>query len=142
MKLQPYYRTLEEDFADKQISYKRAQSLWDELQNNFPNVIGEFNLSVDYDFGKTLIRAFIYCPTDVSEATTRTLTRWMKRHFGNVERNFREKEGRFYWASKDANRMDGEDKYEVFVMLENTHPLTCEIKKVKKEVEVYESICK
>ncbi len=142
MKLKPYFRTPKEDFEDTQIAYKRGQSLWDEIQENFPQAEGEFLLNVDTGFGKSLIRAFIYCPENVSDVSTRLLTRWMKRYFGNVERNFREKEGRFYWVSKVEKRTDENGDYEIMILLENTHPLTCEIVKVKKEVEVYESICK
>ena len=141
MKLKPYYSTLEEDFLSHKIAHKRGLLVRDEMETEFPDLTGEFQMSVSIDFGKTLIRAFVYCPTDISDKDTRTITRWMKRYFGNAERNFREKEGRFYWTSK-VQRKDDDGEFEFMVLIENTHPLTCEIVKVKKEVEVYESICK
>jgi len=141
MKMKPWFRTPQEDFEDKSIAYKRSQKHWDEIQENFPELSGDFTMTVD-DLGKTFIRCFVYCPTDINEKDTRMITRWMKRYFGNAERNFREKEGRFYWVSKKENIADDDGEYSFMLLLENTHPLTCEVKKVKKEVEVYESICK
>jgi hypothetical protein len=139
MRLDKYYSTPQEDFEAQRICFDRSQKHWDEIQNVFPELSVRCQLSSD-NIGKTLIRFFIYCPDNITEVDTRTAIHWMKNYFGNTERNFRKDQGTFFW--KSTKEMEDENgKYELIVMLEKTHPLTCQIKKVVKEVEVYESIC-
>lgn len=140
MKLQPYFRTPKDDFDDKQIAFERCQRHWDEVQYNFPDLSITCQLMLD-DIGKTYIRAFVYCPEGITADQTRVITYWMSHYFGKAERNLREKEGTFYWTSEKQYE-DQNGTYTFRVLLEKTHPLECEIVKVKKEVEVYESICK
>lgn len=138
--LQKSFRTPDEDFADKQICYERNKKHWDEIQSSFPEEIQGCTLSMD-DIGQTVIRGFIGCPENFSEEDTRKAMNWLKTFNGKIEKNFRESEGTFYWISRNE-RTDANGKYDYLIFVEKVHPLNCEIKKVKKEVEVYESVCK
>lgn len=140
MKLEKYFRTPLEDFEDRKICFERNQKHWDEIYENFPDLDIVCHLMLD-DLGKTYIRAFVYCPENITATQTRTIIKWMNRYFGKAERSFREKEGTFYWTS-EKKYQDENGEYTFRFLLEKTHPLTCVVKKVKKEVEVFESVCK
>jgi hypothetical protein len=139
VRLDKYYTTPEEDFETQTICFKRSQKHWQEVQAEFPELSVRCKLSSD-NMGKTLIRLFIYCPDDITEMDTRLAIHWMKNYMGNVQRNFRNDQGTFFWKSFKEFE-DEEGKYEFLLLIEKTHPLTCEIKKVTKTIEVYESIC-
>lgn len=136
--LKDFYGNPKSDFKDIQLCYVRSQSLYERIKNSFPEGINA-TLSINIDLGKDCIRAFIRLEENVTEDKTRIATYWLKDEFNvKVERFFRKNEGKFAWQSPSIKIND----YEIIVFIENAHKGKCEIKKVKKEIEVYETNCK
>lgn len=134
------FRTPEQEMEEQKIIFIRNKKHWDEIQNSFPAHLENFELSMDA-IGKTVIRAFIECPKDVSEKDTRDAMNWMKAITHKIEKKFREERGTFSWIARQEKE-DENGKYDYLIFLEKCNPLNCEIKKVTKTVEVYESVCR
>jgi len=134
--LKKWYETPTEAYEKQKIVYKRSSQLWNELMELFPPDIDAF-LSID-DLGETFIRAFIRMNKDDTEENNRLVRKIISAKYGQLERNFREGEGTFFYMSKDQDRGD----YKIRIFIENSHPGQCKIKKVTKTVEVYETDCK
>lgn len=139
--LKDYYLTVDQEFQQQEVIYKRSKELETKVREAFPEIDCECQLSLSA-IGKTCIRAFIYLPKEVTEAQTRKLIKWLNRFMGNAERDFREQEGNFFWRGKREIKDSEFGDYDELVFLEGTNPLTCEIVQVKKEVTVYQSVCK
>lgn len=136
-----YFRTPEEEFEDQKIIFQRDQKHYDEIINSFPDVDITCQLDMS-SIGKNLIRAFVYLPNDVDEATTRKLIKWLNKFAGKSEKNFRKDSGKVFYRTPCVNLKDEHGEYEYIVFLEGANPLNCEIKPVTKEVTEYEISCK
>lgn len=139
-KLKASWQTPEQAFEVQKITFERSQRHWEDIQSSFPELQVQCTLSMS-DLGRTCLRAFIECPEGISDRDTRTAIQWLNRKMGKAERGLRKETGKFYWSAKQE-LTDEHGKYDFLIFIENTHQLTCEVVKVKKEVEVYESICK
>ena len=136
--LKPYFKTIEEEEADFTIIKSREKALRQSLKEVFPEKI-DAQLSLG-DLGKACIRAFIYLSKDVTEKETKEAIRALLKLYKKAERFFRENEGTFAWRSEEEKE-DSFGKYSELVFIENASQQSCTIKKVKKEIEVYETDC-
>ena len=130
------YLSLKSEHENMIIVIERERVLYEKVNESFPLDI-DASISID-SMGKTLIRAFIYLPQDAKAKVTRKVIVWLKRFIGEgkVERSFRKEEGTFMWKG-----VINKDDFEEIILIENAHAEKCTIKKVKKEVEVYETNC-
>ncbi len=137
--LKPFFRTIEEDMEDYILSMEREKLLRHKIETSFPQ---DVDAEVSYDpIGKSCIRAFIHLDKNVSSENTEKCKHFLVSIFGKAERDFRENTGTFMWKSR-KEIIDGEDKYEELVFIENANPGQCKIIPVQKTVTVYETDCK
>ncbi len=133
------YYTPQHTFNEAKIIFERDQRHWDEIQNSFPEHLKDFTLDMS-NLGSTCIRAVVQSPPNVSEQDTRDAMNWLKSLSGKIERGFRKEEGTFYWINR-MKKQDEKGEYDYIVFIEKCNPLSCEIVKVTKTVEVFESVC-
>lgn len=133
--LKPYYKSLEENKADEELVYERCLELRGTLEALWPEHI-EASISFSC-YGSGCIRAFIYLAAGASEEITREAVRALLK-LGKAERNFRQENKSFYWMIRQEQ---SEREFERLIFIENAAPGKCSIKKVKKEIEVWEADC-
>jgi len=137
--LKPYFETLDEKVENFRITHSRERRFLDWAISSFPEDI-EARYSVA-PLDKTLLRCFVYLRPEISDADMHRTTKWLLGFSENNERFFRDNEGKFAWKAELSDQ-DEYGKYRIMLFLENIPSGNCTIRKVKKEVEVYESECK
>lgn len=137
MTLKPYFKSIEQEAEEFQITHERNKQLRWDLTLLWPN---EIDGTESYDnLGPSLIRGFLRLPADTTEEQTRKVVHSLL-SLGKAERFFREVEGTFAWKIRQECE-DRWGKYERLIFIENAAVGNCRVKPVIKEITVYEADC-
>lgn len=129
--LSPRYGTLDADFKEQEIIYRKNKAFARWLKSNFPpDIKGKYSFE---DMGKTCIRVFIYLDKDDEQSAINLIkwVKWIKTKRFKAEKFWRKEKGYF------AYKMEREYKpyYHYMILVENAANLDGCVIKEKREMQ-------
>jgi hypothetical protein len=133
------FTTPEKEFQTAKNQFEIGLPIWDKIMDTFPKDIPA-DMYVSH-LGSTCMRYFITTDEECTDSQLLRAIKWLK-DFAPLGFNkfFREECGRFAYQGHTQIGIYPETP-DIIIFLETANLLSCEVKKVTKEVTVYESIC-